>query len=155
MALHKAEEFGLEDRRMAISLSPPAQGHAGQGEYVEVEPVYLQTLKIYQTVHGKFHVHGAATLNNLGVLHRMYGRYAQAEALLTRALTIKEKPLGLPSRRGVECHESGPPARGPGSAGESGTAVPSSLGDSRAGAGAVPSRSRKDTGGTLPMPYGN
>jgi tetratricopeptide (TPR) repeat protein len=98
MAVHKAEEFGLEDRRMAVSLSPLAKGHAGQGEYVEVEPVYLQMLKIYQTVHGKFHVDGAATLNNLGVLHRMYGRYAQAEALLTRALTIKEKPLGLDHR---------------------------------------------------------
>jgi tetratricopeptide (TPR) repeat protein len=30
----------------------------------------------------------------------MYGRYAQAEPLLTRALTIKEKPLGL-DHRGV------------------------------------------------------
>ena len=98
MAVHKAEEFGLEDRRMAVSLSPPAQGHAGQGKYVEMEPVYLQTLKIYQTVHGEFHSDVAATLNNLRALHRMYGRYAQAEALLTRALTIKEKPLGLDHR---------------------------------------------------------
>ena len=70
MAVHKAEEFGLEDRRVAVSLSPPAQGHSGQGKYVEMEPVYLQTLKIYQTVHGEFHADVAATLNNLRGLHR-------------------------------------------------------------------------------------
>ena len=57
--------------------------------------MYLQALKIYQTVHGEFHAAVAATLNNLGGLHCMYGQYAQAEPLLTRALAINEKPLGL------------------------------------------------------------
>jgi tetratricopeptide (TPR) repeat protein len=95
VALHIAEEFGLEDRRVAVSLSQLAQVYAGQGTYVEAESVYLQALKIYQTVHGEFHADVAATLNNLGVLHRMYGQYAQAEPLLTRALAIKEKLLGL------------------------------------------------------------
>lgn len=57
--------------------------------------MYLQALKIYQTVHGEFHAAVAATLNNLGDLHCMYGQYAQAEPLLTRALAINEKPLGL------------------------------------------------------------
>jgi hypothetical protein len=42
-------------------------------------------------VHDEFHAEVAATLNNLGVLHRMYGQYAQAEPLLTRVLAIKEK----------------------------------------------------------------
>jgi Tfp pilus assembly protein PilF len=94
-AVHNAEEFGLEDRRVAVSLSQLAQVYAGQGKYVEAEPVYLQALKIYRTVHGEFHTVVAATLNNLGVLHCMYGQYAQAEPLLTRALAIKEKLLGL------------------------------------------------------------
>jgi tetratricopeptide (TPR) repeat protein len=95
VAVHKAEEFGLEDRRVAVSLSQLAQVYAGQGKYVEAEPVYLQALKIYQTVHGEFHAAVAATLNNLRGHHRIYGRYAQAEPLLTRALVIKEKLLGL------------------------------------------------------------
>ena len=95
VAVHKAEEFGLEDRRVAVSLSQLAQVYAGQGKYVEAEPVYLQALKIYQTVHGEFHAAVSATLNTLGSHHRMYGRYAQAEPLLTRALAIKEKLLGL------------------------------------------------------------
>ena len=95
VAVHKAEEFGLKDRRVAVNLSQLAQVYAGQGKYVEAEPVYLQALKIYQTVHGEFHAAVTATLNNLGVLHRMYGQYAQAEPLLTRTLAIKEKLLSL------------------------------------------------------------
>ena len=95
VAVHNAEEFGLEDRRVAVSLSQLAQVYAGQGKYVESEPLYLQALKVYQTAHGQFHADVAVTLNNLGVLHRMYGLYAQADPLLTRALAIKEKLLGL------------------------------------------------------------
>jgi tetratricopeptide (TPR) repeat protein len=94
VAVQRAEEFGREDRRVAVSLSQLAQVYAGQGKHVEAEPVYLQALKIYQAVHGENHVDVAATLNNLGVLHRMYGQYAEAEPLLTRALAIKENLLG-------------------------------------------------------------
>jgi hypothetical protein len=68
---------------------------AGQGKYVEAEPVYLQGLKICQPVHGELHADVAATLNNLRVLHRVYGQYAQAEPLLMRVLAIEEKLLGL------------------------------------------------------------
>lgn len=66
VAVHNAEEFGLEDRRVAVSLSQLTQIYIGQGKFVEAEPVYLQALKIYQTVHGEFHAEVAATLNNLG-----------------------------------------------------------------------------------------
>ena len=92
--LKKAETFGHEDRRVAVTLSQLAQVYAGQGKHVEAEPLYLQALKIYQSVHGETHADVAATLNNLGVLHRMYGQYAEAEPLLVRALAIKEQLLG-------------------------------------------------------------
>lgn len=69
--------------------------NSGQGKYAEAEPVYLQAPKIYQTVHGEFHADVAVMLNNLGVLHRVYGQHAQAEPLLTRALAIKVKLLDL------------------------------------------------------------
>ena len=35
MAVHNAEESVLEDRRVAVSLSQPAQVYAGQGKHVE------------------------------------------------------------------------------------------------------------------------
>src|SRR6476620_6702681 len=94
VAVRKAETYGREDRRVAVTLSQLAQVYAGQGKHVEAEPLYLQALKIYQSVHGKTHADVAATLNNLGVLHRMYGQYAEAEPLLVRALAIKEQLLG-------------------------------------------------------------
>ena len=46
-------------------------------------------------MHDEFHADVAATLNNLEILHRMYGLYAQAESLLMRDLAIKEKLLGF------------------------------------------------------------
>ena len=85
----------MDSSRGAVSLSQLAHVYAGQGKYMEAEPVYLQGLKICQPVHGELHADVAATLNNLRVLHRVYGQYAQAEPLLTRALAIKEKLLGL------------------------------------------------------------
>ena len=94
VAIKKAETYGLEDRRVAVSVSQLAQLYAGQGKHVEAEPLYLQALQIYQAVYGERHADVAATLNNLGVLHRMYGQYAEAEPLLTRALAIKEQLLG-------------------------------------------------------------
>ena len=44
---------------------------------------------------GEFHTDVAATLNSLGVLHRMYAQYAKAEPLPTPAMAVKEKLLGL------------------------------------------------------------
>jgi tetratricopeptide (TPR) repeat protein len=93
-AVHKAEGFGLHDRRVAVTLSRLGQTYSAQGKFVEAEPVYLAALQIYQEVHGENHLDVAAMLNNLGVLHRKHGQYADAQRLLTRALSIKEQLLG-------------------------------------------------------------
>jgi tetratricopeptide (TPR) repeat protein len=90
----KAERFGREDPRVALSLSNLAQLFHSQGRYVDAEPLYHRALTIYEKAHGSEHADVAATLNNLGVLHRMHGQFADAEPLLQRALTIKEKVLG-------------------------------------------------------------
>ena len=72
-AVKKAEsQYGPSDRHVAVALSSEAQAFTAQGRYVEAEPAYLQALKIYQEAHGENHVDVAATLNNLGVLHRMH-----------------------------------------------------------------------------------
>jgi len=39
MAVHAAEKFGLNDRRVSVNLSRLAQVYAGKGKYVEPEPV--------------------------------------------------------------------------------------------------------------------
>src|SRR5438309_4473069 len=66
----------------------------------------------------------------------------------------KEELLASIIRHGVEFRESAPAAHGPWAAGESGTAVPSDLGDSRVDAGSVPSRGRKNAGGPCQCPAG-
>lgn len=93
-AIVKAERFGRDDPRVALSLSQLAQVYAVQGKYVEAEPLYGRALKIYQSARGEESLDVAATLNNLGVLHRMHGQYSEAEPYLKRALAIKEKLLG-------------------------------------------------------------
>jgi tetratricopeptide (TPR) repeat protein len=92
-AVVKAERFGREDPRVAISLSQLAQVYTAQAKYLEAEPLYMRALKIYQSAHGERHPDVAATLNNIGVLHRMHGQYADAEPYLTRALALKESLL--------------------------------------------------------------
>ncbi|HSE58604.1 MAG TPA: tetratricopeptide repeat protein, partial [Nitrospiraceae bacterium] len=93
-AVEKAEAFGQEDRRVAVSLSQLADVYAAQRRYVEAEPVYGRALAIYQVVHGEDHPDVAAMLNNLGVVHRLHGQFSEAEPLLKRALAIKEKVHG-------------------------------------------------------------
>lgn len=90
-AARKAEP---QPDRMGLALSGQAQALATHGDYVAAEPVYLQALKAFQDAHGENHADVAATLNNLGVLHRMHGQYPQAEPLLVRALAIKERIHG-------------------------------------------------------------
>ena len=44
MAVHEAEKFGLNDRRVSVHLSQLAQVYAGKGMYVETELVSSQLL---------------------------------------------------------------------------------------------------------------
>ena len=153
MAAHKAEKFGLEDRRVVISLSQVAEVYAGQGKYVEAEPVYLRALKVYRTVHGEFQANVATTLKKLGILHCMYGLYAQAEPLLTRALAIKEKLLGLDhSDVALSVVNLAQLRVVPKSSRRKRDRCTVDPCDPRAGAGAVPSRGRDDAGGPCQGP---
>ena len=52
-------------------------------------------LKIAEKTLGKSHPHVATSLNNLVEQYRAQGRYAEAEHLHKRALTIRGKALGL------------------------------------------------------------
>jgi tetratricopeptide (TPR) repeat protein len=55
-------------------------------------------LAIREKVLGPEHPDVAQSLNNLGELYRIQGRYAEAEPLLKRALAIRERVLGSTSR---------------------------------------------------------
>ena len=57
-------------------------------------PSYKRSLKIRETKLGEDHPEVAASLNNLAVLYRNTGRYAEAEPLYQRSLKIRETKLG-------------------------------------------------------------
>jgi hypothetical protein len=95
VAVHNAEEFGLKGRRVAVRLTQLAQGYDGQGKYyVEVDPVHLQALKIYQTVHTNFTPMSLPRSTTWGLPSNLRS-VCPGGPLLTRALAIKEKLLGL------------------------------------------------------------
>jgi tetratricopeptide (TPR) repeat protein len=65
-----------------------------RGQYDEVEPLYKQSLIIYEKALGPNHPHVATSLNNLATFYSFQGKYAEAEPLYKRSLVISEKALG-------------------------------------------------------------
>jgi tetratricopeptide (TPR) repeat protein len=53
-----------------------------------------RALAIYEKAHGPDHPNVTQTLNNLSIVYRHLGRYADAELLYKRSLAIREKALG-------------------------------------------------------------
>ena len=94
-ALIKADQFGSQDPRVALTLTFLAQAHQAQKNFDKAEALYGQALTIMQGAKGSEDPSVAAILNNLGVLHRLHGQYPDAEPYLTRALAIKEKIYGV------------------------------------------------------------
>ena len=70
-----------------------------------VAPDYAEAGKHYESAVKEAEVFGtddprlAESLNGLGVVYRKQGRYAEAEPLLKRALSIREKVFGSVSTR--------------------------------------------------------
>ena len=62
--------------------------------FAEAEPLYQQSLAIWEKARGSDHPDVGASLNNLAVLYRNQGKYAQAQLLHKRSLAIWEKTLG-------------------------------------------------------------
>ena len=63
------------------------------GRYAEAEKLFLAALKEAEEFGGQ-DPRLATSLNNLALLYKSLGKYAQADPLLRRALTIQEKALG-------------------------------------------------------------
>lgn len=64
-----------------------------KGDYAEAQEHFLAALREAETF-GPQDLRLAATLNNLAALYRAQAKYAEAEPLYRRALTILEESLG-------------------------------------------------------------
>jgi tetratricopeptide (TPR) repeat protein len=78
---------------LADSLSNLGLIYWEQGRYAEAEPLYQQSLRIYEAL-GPEHYGVAYVLNNLANLYKDQSKYAEAERLYQRALRIQEKARG-------------------------------------------------------------
>jgi len=65
-----------------------------QGQYSEAAKVAEEAWEVAENTFGPDHPNVATSLNNLAVLYKAQGKYAQAEPLYKRALAIREKPWG-------------------------------------------------------------
>lgn len=65
-----------------------------KADYSQAEPLYLNSLAIYEKTLGEEHPLVATSLNNLAELYRIQGKYTEAEPLYLRSLAIREKALG-------------------------------------------------------------
>lgn len=91
--------YSLRDgSRRAESSSPSlnnlAELYRNQGKYADAEPLYRQSLAIWEKVLGPDHPDVATSLNNLALLYRAQGKYVEAEPLYKRSLAIREQSLG-------------------------------------------------------------
>ena len=73
-ALQKAQEFGFQDSRLALSLNNLAGLYQAQGRHAEAEHLYQRALTIGEKVLGPDHPSVATRLNNLAALYRAQGR---------------------------------------------------------------------------------
>jgi len=61
---------------------------------VEAEPLYERAITIVEKTLGTEHPNFAGGLNNLALLYKTQGKYAEAEPLYKRALALYEQKFG-------------------------------------------------------------
>ena len=89
VAVQQAEKFGTQDIRLAESLNGLAQVYRYQQNHVEAEPRARQSLKILEDELGALHAGLIPSLVNLGGITRATGKYAEAEQVYRRILSIR------------------------------------------------------------------
>jgi tetratricopeptide (TPR) repeat protein len=90
-ALEKAEGFGSQNPRLAISLNNLASLYRVQGRYAEAGPLYKRALAIHEKALGPEHPDVAKALEKYAALLRETGRNAEADRLDARAKAIRAK----------------------------------------------------------------
>lgn len=95
--------YGPNDQRTDIVVNELASAHYNQGNYAEVEPLFLRVLRNTEA-RSQFNTESKAgwdkyyevgtCLNNLGALYDEMGDYARAEEMYLRALTLHEASVG-------------------------------------------------------------
>src|SRR5262245_28453103 len=88
-AVQQAEKFGTQDVRLAESLNGLAQVYRCQQNHAAAEPGVRQSLAILERVLGPSHVAVIPSLVNLVGITAATGRYAEAEQVYQRILSLR------------------------------------------------------------------
>ncbi|GCE10468.1 tetratricopeptide repeat protein [Tengunoibacter tsumagoiensis] len=87
-------EYQIIRREAGHLLFKVASYMLGHARYREAEPLYHQSMQIWEHVLGSEHLDMAYPLNGLAELYREQGKYREAEPLYQRAIQIREQSLG-------------------------------------------------------------
>jgi tetratricopeptide (TPR) repeat protein len=94
VAVERAEGFGSQDQRLALSLNNLAEVYRKLALYDEAEALHRQVLEILEEALGPESPHVGTSLFNLASLYQIRGKYDQAEPLYRRSLAILDAALG-------------------------------------------------------------
>ena len=89
VAVQQAEKLGTQDVRLAESLNGLAQVYRYQQNHAEAEPRARQSLTILEHALGPSHVGVIPSLVNLAGITGATGRYAEAEQVYRRILSVR------------------------------------------------------------------
>jgi CHAT domain-containing protein/tetratricopeptide (TPR) repeat protein len=87
-------EFGKEHRNYADVLNVLGMLYFGVENYIEAEPIYIETISIRKKVLGEQHPDYASSLYNLADLYQRTGNNLKAETFYVEASGIYKKTLG-------------------------------------------------------------
>ena len=77
----------ISQQKLTHSFSRQAEGCCVTGHYQQAEALYQQALAVAEAAFGAEHLEVATVLNNLAVVCKYLGRFAEAGPLYQRALT--------------------------------------------------------------------
>lgn len=87
-------EFGINDRRYALSLERVAEMCWRQNRLIQVEPICRKLLELYEVLLGPDHADVGVMCQNLAMLYHSQKRLEDAEPFYMRAFRIRAKLLG-------------------------------------------------------------
>jgi tetratricopeptide (TPR) repeat protein len=93
-ALQEAEQFGLSDARLPLTLEHLADVELKQGKKEVAEELYKKALTIKASTLGPFHLDVGASANHLAELYCSDGHFEAAEPLYKRVLRCYETAFG-------------------------------------------------------------
>jgi tetratricopeptide (TPR) repeat protein len=90
----RVKAFRPDHPDIGLSLRNVGNVYAKEGRCADAEPLYKQSLQIFEKVFGPDHPYVPLVLDDLAACYSKQRNYAEVEGLLKKALAIREKTRG-------------------------------------------------------------